>query len=160
MLDCKRKTESVFTWALLLSFLAGAMLAFRYREYLGIHFNASTAVFIALLLIEAFNVSSLTGIFILPVVTVLVGMNTAAAINGLKVAFNSGRLMFADCVVIILLVPLNFLLCSIGMLHSHQIRAIVYTDKELYKQIIFSSYSIMFSTLILFALYVKNIINI
>ena len=160
MLDCKRKTESVFVWALLLSFLAGAMLAFRYRECLGIPLNTSTAVFISLLIVEAFNISSLTGIFILPVVTVLVGMNTAAAINGLKLAYDYGRLMFSDCVVIVLLVPLNFLLSSIGMKHSHQIRAFVYTDKELYKQLIFSSYSIMFSTLMLFAFYVKNIINI
>ena len=159
-----KKIKNVCSCSLLITFVFGALVFLQYRSLFNIFFDKSDAVlpmvFLTLLLLESFNVSSITALVVMPLMSALFGMSTAAAIFRLGITGSAEKIDFFGALPLLLLVPLNFVVCGTGMTLCMKIRSVLYLRRGLYRQSTFATYSIMFISLMLFGLTMRHIIYI
>ena len=158
------KIKNVCSYTLLISFILGALLFFRFRSSINsiIDENNITLamIFLVLLLVETFNFASITGVVVMPIMTALFGVGTAAAIFRLKVFGAAWNTLFLETTWLLILIPMNFIISGMGMIQSIRIRAALCSRDIFYRQSIFISYSIMFISFLFFILLLRYIINI
>jgi hypothetical protein len=159
----KQNFRSKNTSILLLMFLCGALLSFRYDTYVKAFFGKNDLIlptaFLAALLVATLQLTSLTAASVIPVMSICSGCCTAAAILKIKLALSLGSIPYATLAVTAFFVPISFVVFGIGMQQSQQIKSMVCMKKAVYKKYLIVSYSIMFSVVALIAVLVNYIIN-
>ena len=152
------------TAVLLFSFLMGALLSFYYNDFVEKFFAKSEfifpAVFIFIIFLSSFQLLSLTAISVQPLLSVLLGVCTAAAIYRLRELLEFGTIPYVGIASLAIVIPLYFVISGTGLTYSREIKSAVKAKNPNYNKFIFTSYSIMFFTTVSLMLFVNYIIKI
>lgn len=164
MMRENKKRKNAYATVLLCMYLLGSVCALALRPGLkGISSEDSEIVKLIpalLFLFECLIFSSMIGLVILPLSTLLAGASTTTLVFMVENKLLAGDKAYYLFAALAVLAPLSFMICSEGMEISWQLRQLMSSRRNGYKKKLFLSYSIMFIGMAFIVMLGRNILTI